>query len=142
MLPPLPLGGIREAASASSWHSARPTTGRSFSDRGQSDPGVLMEHAGRLAAIREAEKDEQAARQKALAKQAAELSQAAALGAAGRWRSPRVEVPGAKDALSNIADLRKAMQDLRRECLDARALSPMLVPSQPADVYKGRELAN
>ncbi|CAK9025693.1 unnamed protein product [Durusdinium trenchii] len=127
MLPPLPLAGASPAsasASASSWRTER---GRS-SERGKSDPGGLSfeERASRLAAIREAERDEQAAKQKALAKQAIELSKAAA-GLAGayqdRWRSPREVRDG--DAAKNIANLRCAMEDLRRECIEARAPSPL-----------------
>eukprot|EP00434_Breviolum_minutum_P045379 symbB.v1.2.040666.t1/scaffold7420.1/size11376/2 len=111
MLPPLPLAGLREAsASASSWHSAR--NDRS-SERGKSDPGGLSldERASRLGAIREAERDELAAKRKALAKQASELSKAAAALAGAyrdRWRSPRVEADGDESA---IASLRKEIQD-------------------------------
>ena len=138
MLPPLPLAGLREAsASASSWHSAR--NDRS-SERGKSDPGGLSldERASRLGAIREAERDELAAKRKALAKQASELSKAAAALAGAyrdRWRSPRVEADGDESA---IASLRKEIQDLRRECLEARAPSPtMKDDSAAADVGAG-----
>lgn len=123
MLPPLALTGSIQSSSASSWHSAR--NGRS-NEGVKSDPGGFSfeERASRLGAIRQAERDEIEAKRKALAKQASELSKAAAALAGAyrdRWRSPRVE--GDADA-SAIASLRKEMQDLRRECLEARAPSP------------------
>ncbi|CAL1138014.1 unnamed protein product [Cladocopium goreaui] len=123
MLPPLALPGSIQSSSASSWHSAR--NGRS-NEGVKSDPGGFSfeERASRLGAIRQAERDEIEAKRKALAKQASELSKAAAALAGAyrdRWRSPRVE--GDADA-SAIASLRKEMQDLRRECLEARAPSP------------------